>query len=84
MTYDYQCKECLEIWEMTLPSDKRDEPLKDPCIKCGGKIRRLISLPNMNYETSRTSAINMAGSGWNDKLKQIKQSSGKGNTINVK
>ena len=86
MTYDYQCEKCGETWEMFLPYTKRDEPLKEPCEKCGvkGKVIRLISAPNMNYDTAGSSALKKAGSGWNDRLNHIKQNSGKDNTIRTR
>lgn len=85
MTYDYQCEKCGKTWEMFLPYAKRDEPLKEEhCEKGGCKVVRLISAPNMNYETSRGQAGRVAGSGWNDKLAQIKQASGKESTIKLK
>jgi|ETNmetMinimDraft_24_1059892.scaffolds.fasta_scaffold59078_2 predicted nucleic acid-binding Zn ribbon protein len=85
MTYDYQCEKCGKTWEMFLPYTKRDEPLsEDHCEKGGCKVVRLISAPNMNYETSRGSVLNQAGSGWNDVLNDIKKNSGKDNTIITK
>ena len=85
MTYDYQCEKCGKTWEMFLPYAKRDEPLKEEhCEKGGCKVVRLISAPNMNYETSRGQAGRVAGSGWNDKLNQIKKGSGKDNTIKTR
>jgi predicted nucleic acid-binding Zn ribbon protein len=84
MTYDYICDACEDTQELILPSSKRDEPLSDPCTKCGGAIRRVICMPSYSYETSRTTAANSAGSGWNDRLKEIKSTSARSNTIKVK
>ena len=38
-TYDYECQECKHRFEMF--QSMKDDPI-DKCIKCGGKVKKLI------------------------------------------
>ncbi|HUR20574.1 MAG TPA: FmdB family zinc ribbon protein [Vicinamibacterales bacterium] len=50
--YEYQCEECGQRFERIRKFS--DPPLDEPCPKCGGPIRKLISSP----------AIQFKGKGW--------------------
>ena len=50
--YEYQCEECGERFERIRKFS--DPPLDEPCPKCGGPIKKLISSP----------AIQFKGKGW--------------------
>ena len=50
--YEYQCDDCGERFERIRKFS--DPPLDEPCPKCGGPIRKLISSP----------AIQFKGKGW--------------------
>lgn len=50
--YEYQCEECGGRFERIRKFS--DPPLEEPCPKCGGPIRKLISSP----------AIQFKGKGW--------------------
>ena len=50
--YEYQCDNCGERFERIRKFS--DPPLDEPCPKCGGPIRKLISSP----------AIQFKGKGW--------------------
>ena len=50
--YEYQCEECGDRFERIRKFS--DPPLDEPCPKCGGPIRKLISSP----------AIQFKGKGW--------------------
>ena len=50
--YEYQCEDCGERFERIRKFS--DPPLDEPCPKCGGPIRKLISSP----------AIQFKGKGW--------------------
>ena len=50
--YEYQCEECGGRFEWIRKFS--DPPLDEPCPKCGGPIRKLISSP----------AIQFKGKGW--------------------
>ncbi len=50
--YEYQCEECGERFERIRKFS--DPPLDEPCPKCGGRVRKLISSP----------AIQFKGKGW--------------------
>jgi putative FmdB family regulatory protein len=50
--YEYQCDECGGRFERIRKFS--DPPLDEPCPKCGGPIRKLISSP----------AIQFKGQGW--------------------
>lgn len=49
--YEYQCSNCKHIFEVIQKFS--DEPLKE-CLKCGGKLEKVISSP----------AIHFKGTGW--------------------
>ena len=45
--YPYKCLKCGEFFEKILPVNDRNEPLKEPCPRCGEfHISRLIGLTN--------------------------------------
>ena len=50
--YEYQCEDCGERFERIRKFS--DPPLDEPCPKCGGPIKKLISSP----------AIQFKGTGW--------------------
>ena len=50
--YEYECEECGQRFERIRKFS--DPPLDEPCPKCGGPIRKLISSP----------AIQFKGKGW--------------------
>jgi putative FmdB family regulatory protein len=50
--YEYQCEDCGERFERIRKFS--DPPLDEPCPKCGGPIKKLISSP----------AIQFKGKGW--------------------
>ena len=50
--YEYQCDDCGERFERIRKFS--DPPLDEPCPKCGGPIRKLLSSP----------AIQFKGKGW--------------------
>ena len=50
--YEYQCEECGQRFERIRKFS--DPPLDEPCPKCGGPIKKLISSP----------AIQFKGKGW--------------------
>src|SRR5690349_2506835 len=50
--YEYQCEECGQRFERIRKFS--DPPLEEPCPKCGGPIKKLISSP----------AIQFKGKGW--------------------
>ncbi len=50
--YEYQCEECGGRFERIRKFS--DPPLEEPCPKCGGPIKKLISSP----------AIQFKGKGW--------------------
>ena len=50
--YEYQCDNCGERFERIRKFS--DPPLDEPCPKCGGPIRKLLSSP----------AIQFKGKGW--------------------
>jgi putative FmdB family regulatory protein len=50
--YEYQCDDCGERFERIRKFS--DPPLEEPCPKCGGPIRKLLSSP----------AIQFKGKGW--------------------
>jgi putative FmdB family regulatory protein len=49
--YEYECDACGNRFEKI---QKFSDPIEDTCPKCGGKVRKLISSP----------AIQFKGSGW--------------------
>jgi putative FmdB family regulatory protein len=49
--YEYQCETCCHRFERI---QKFSDPLVDVCPSCGGKVRKLLSSP----------AIQFKGSGW--------------------
>ena len=49
--YEYECESCQHVFERI---QKFSDPLVDTCPKCGGKVRKLLSSP----------AIQFKGSGW--------------------
>jgi putative FmdB family regulatory protein len=49
--YEYQCDECGHTFEKI---QKFSDPLETECPKCGGRVRKLMSSP----------AIQFKGSGW--------------------
>ena len=50
--YEYQCDDCGERFERIRKFS--DPPLDEPCPKCGGHVRKLLSSP----------AIQFKGKGW--------------------
>ena len=75
--------------KQTKRTNWRDSPhlisLKRGVEKHGKDWKYLINACNMNYETSRGTAGNKAGSGWNDRLAKIhKGSDPKKSTIRLK
>ena len=73
MTYDYYCDKCQRTWEESHLSDDRDKPVGKPSKCCkGGKVKRGIANPRINYEGA-VSMIKRGGSGWNDMLKRLKK-----------
>jgi putative FmdB family regulatory protein len=50
--YEYQCEECGDRFERIRKFS--DPPLDEPCPRCGGRIKKLISSP----------AIQFKGKGW--------------------
>jgi len=52
-TYDYHCTECLLPFSLTLPMDQRDDPVKNGCPLCDGKIERSMVY---NFSTKRDHA----------------------------
>ena len=49
--YEYQCEDCAHQFEVI---QKFSDPLVEKCPKCGGRVRKLMSSP----------AIQFKGSGW--------------------
>ena len=47
-SYDYDCTNCKNEWEDTLPISLMKKPLSDPCPKCGtiGYVRKIITKSN--------------------------------------
>ena len=85
MLYDYACTHCETHYELNKTSTNRDQPLEEPCVKCGekGTVHRLLSMPALSAGGYRD-AQTRAGSGWNDILKGIKKASGRESTIETK
>ena len=80
-TYDIQNQKTGEVKEIFCSYDNKEKELK----KHGKDWKYLINACNMNYETSRGTAGNKAGSGWNDRLAKIhKGSDPKKSTIRLK
>ena len=77
--YEFKNKETGEIMEVTLRISEYDQWISD-----NSEYQRYFSpssAPKLVSETRDAYAV--AGKDWSDKLKQIKATSGKDNTINV-
>ena len=49
--YEYQCESCEHLFEV---QQKFSDPLVEACIKCGKRVRKLISAPGLMFK----------GTGW--------------------
>jgi putative FmdB family regulatory protein len=41
-TYQYRCEQCRFTFEQSQSVEDRDEPILQPCSRCGCKIKRMI------------------------------------------
>ena len=81
-TYQYKCNECENEFEEIHRIADREVPVDKLCGICGrGKIQLIPQIPSMI--SMRGSWRQHTSDGWKDRLKQIKDGSGKGNTIKV-
>ena len=80
-TYSYKCKKCDDYFEKLVKMVDRDEAIKEPCSKCAGEVYRTMETAGLISDSM--SITRRAGSEWADRLKYIKKSSGKVNTIKV-
>lgn len=78
--YDYACKGCGHAFSQRKSCDERHTPEIDPCSECGGQIAMVIGAPLI---VSGVRGPQSAPDGFKDVLRQIKKTSGKGNTIDV-
>jgi len=46
--YRYKCNDCGKEFSFL---EKMEEPRKETCPKCGGKLERLFSKPNVLYKS---------------------------------
>ncbi|ATV46353.1 hypothetical protein [Lake Baikal phage Baikal-20-5m-C28] len=80
-TYAYKCKKCEHYFEKLVKMAERDDAINHPCPECAGEIYRTMETAGLISDSM--SITRRAGSEWADRLKYIKKSSGKVNTIKV-
>ena len=51
--YEYRCEDCENIFEDYRSVDKRNEPEKEPCPFCKGKVHIKVSLGNFLNKASK-------------------------------
>ena len=76
-TYDYRCVKCGNQFEAFLAISRREEPTKEACLECGGKITIKPAAPLFAYDniTSRSSVKNhRVDREFRDRLIDIKKS----------
>lgn len=78
--YDYACKGCGHSFSQRKTCAERHTPELEPCSECGGQISMVIGAPKI---VSGVRGPQSAPDGFKDVLRQIKKTSGKGNTIDV-
>lgn len=83
-TYSFQCKSCEAVVDVKNNIINRDDPLKEPCPKCGtvGEMVRLLDSPNITSGTPMNYGSRLPD-GFKDVLRHMKKGSGKHCTIDV-
>ena len=56
--YEYKCEDCENVFEDFSAVDKRNEPEKEPCPSCKGKVHIKVSLGSFHQKT------NVSDGGW--------------------
>lgn len=76
--YNYQCTECLHIFEQAKKISSRDETLEDVCpeCKCVGKVTRQVGAPLVAYSIATSGYGRGAGDGWKEVLKKVHSAPG--------
>jgi putative FmdB family regulatory protein len=77
-TYDYYCKKCLHDFEKFLPIAKMDDPLNEPCPKCGevGCIEKIMGAPVVHWTFMGSTIQSHAPEGFKDILRNMKKNNG--------
>lgn len=78
--YDYGCRGCDAEFTKFARVANRDKPCKTPCEDCGGEIYQKIGAPPPVTGVNHQAKI---PDGFKDVLKNIKNKSGKGCTVDV-
>ena len=86
MIYEYKCDSCDNSFIENLSIANREQPVGKPCECCEeGTVQRDYGSVSFHYlGTPNSYALNKAGDGWSDVLKEIKKGCGKGDTIVTK
>lgn len=78
--YDYACRGCDHEFSARKSCAERHDPTNEPCPECGGELFLKIGATKT---VSGVKGPQSAPDGFKDVLRNIKKSSGKGNTIDV-
>ena len=72
--YDYQCNKCKNTFEEMLTYEKRDNPTKEPCPKCGVmEVNKVIGgFPGLAADTNIT-PDKKTGGDWSELMGRIKK-----------
>ena len=85
MVYLFECEACCKSFEVNLPMDDNQKPLKEPCPLCGtkGHVIRNFSNAGIGFqsETSYEGLSKKAGQGWKDALSRIHDKAGRKSTL---
>ena len=81
-TYDYVCSKCNHTFEKICRIDSRLEPETEPCPGCAdiGCVSLTLTAPSL-VSPFRVDGLVKPRGDFRDRMKQIKQVSGKKNTI---
>lgn len=81
-TYDYACSKCEHKFEKISKIDSRHEPEFEPCPSCGGEkcVSIALAAPSL-VSPFRVDGLIKPKGDFRDRMKQIKQTSGRKNTI---
>lgn len=71
--YDYQCSKCQHTFEEMLTYEKRDNPTKEPCPKCGAnEINKIVGgFPGLASDSTLT-PDKATGGRWSEMMNRIK------------